>query len=174
MTGKPDSIGKHLYTSYPKLKEFRHQQFHFEQKSFRTVFLHYCFNTAKGSSVEAHHIKFAVTNQSVVSINIFPLVNWFRKYLWKARSRFNDNVTQVPLIDWLYIYYLMSAKKYFYCRWRAAKLNPLLSAYSLWGGRGLLSCHICCDMGLVINGFIWKTAPFNHLVQLARGAGNPF
>ena len=81
-----------------------------------------------------------VTNQSVVSINIFPLVNWFRKYLWKARSRFNDNISQVPLIDWLYIYYLMSAKKYFYCRWRAAKLQPLLNAYSLWGGRGLLWC----------------------------------
>lgn len=51
-----------------------------------------------------------VTNQSVVSINIFPLVNWFRKYLWKARSRFNDNVTQVPLIDWLYIHYLSQLK----------------------------------------------------------------
>ena len=77
------------------------------------------------------------------------------------------------LIDWLFRV-LRPAQEYF----TYMETSPLpvkgykIEAYARRSGplsrEGSLSCHTCCDTGLGMSGFIWRTAPFSRLLRHAR------
>jgi hypothetical protein len=49
-----------------------------------------------------------------------------------------------------------------HCRWRAAKLRPILGAQGLWAG-------VACGLGF--SGLIRRTAPFSRLLRYTMGCG---
>jgi hypothetical protein len=85
------------------------------------------------------------------------------------------------MIDWLidYLQFYVPLKNFsliwrrHHCRWRAAKVRPMLGAQSLWAGRDIYCATPPVTRDLGFSGLIWRTAPFSHLLRHTRGCGGP-
>jgi hypothetical protein len=57
----------------------------------------------------------------------------------------------------------------YYCRWRAAKFRPMLSALGLWAGRNLYRATPSVTRDLGLSDLIQRTAPCSRLLRHAKG-----
>jgi hypothetical protein len=56
-----------------------------------------------------------------------------------------------------------------HCRWRAAKLRPVLDTHGLWARRNLYRATPAVARALGSSGLIWRTAPFSCLLRHTHG-----
>jgi hypothetical protein len=74
------------------------------------------------------------------------------------------------LIDYLQ-FYVPLIWRHHHCRWRGAKLRPMLCAQGLWAGRDLYRATPTVTRGLGFSGLILRTAPSSRLLRHAWECG---
>jgi hypothetical protein len=112
-----------------------------------------------------------ITKTSYPELQIYWSSNWWKLKLWWN----NKHVLVLLKCDYLRFYFPLKnfslIWRRHHCRWRAAKVRPMLSAQGLWAGRDLYRAIPTVTRDLGFSGLIRRTAPFSRLLRHTKGCG---
>jgi hypothetical protein len=123
-------------------------------------------------------------NMEDTSAVTYSLSTWRTYLLWHSLSTWRIhlcdidyiNIEDTPVVSDYIVFYVPLKNisliwRRHHCRWRAAKLRPIVSAQGPWVRRGLYRATPTVTRDLDFSGLLRRTAPFSRLIRHTRGCG---